>query len=269
VTGWTITSPSALAATNLLITSPQHIKDAITNVRAPWPGRERRKVVVAGGRLPRDVRDVALKIACSAISLAYGATETGSIATGASHLLDRHPGAVGFAVTGAKVEIVDEKGEQKHAGQPGIVRTRASTMAHGYAGNIEAAEENPFRDGWFYPGDEGIMFEDGLLAITGRLSETLNLMGAKFSTEDFEAGFADLPHVQELAAVMVPSPKGEVLVIAVTCDDRVNAKTLWQQLRGRIPATVPFELVRLRTIPRNAMGKVDRPELRRELAQHL
>jgi acyl-CoA synthetase (AMP-forming)/AMP-acid ligase II len=255
----------SINACNLLVVSPARLQRVLGHFPEPWEGRETRKVVVPGGRLPQKLRDTALRIAAKTISVAYGATETGSIATGDSTVLDRHPGAVGFALEGTSVEIVDADDNKMPAGETGIVRTRTDHMAQEYVTPL--AGKSPFRDGWFYPGDEGIMFEDGLLAITGRLSEIINLSGWKVATPDLEARLSTIPAVRDVCAIMLKLARGDVLALATVCDDGVNAKAMWRQFRSKIPQSVPVIFVRMRELPRNAMGKFARPQIERQLTQ--
>jgi acyl-coenzyme A synthetase/AMP-(fatty) acid ligase len=257
-----------LSTTNLIVTSPIRLQETLKSFGKPLEGRDTRKIIVAGGRLSLSVRDAALKLACRNISIAYGSTETGSIASGDARLLDRHPGAIGFALEGASVQIVDSDGNPSPAGKAGIVRTRTSYMVHSYLGLAAGSSNSPFRDGWFYPGDEGVLFADGLLAITGRLSETLNLMGLKVSTLDLETKLAQLPSVKEICAVMIKIGRVDVLAFAAACHDDVNMRGLWKQIRVQIPAGVPIRVVRVTTLPRNAMGKIARLALANRLSQY-
>ncbi len=263
-----VLSLKSLSRTSTIVTSPQRLLDTLRTFWKPWDGRDTRKFIVAGGRLPNSVRERALQIACKKISIAYGATETGSVATGDSSLLNRHPGAVGFVVEGASVQIVDENGKIEAPGEPGIVRTRTSHMANAYVGANSDTPDSPFRGGWFYPGDEGVLFADGLLAINGRLSETLNLMGWKVSIADLETKLAQPPSIRETCAIMIKFGSVDMLVIAAVSDDDAAMRGLWQQIKAQIPLGVPTRLVRVPRLPRNAMGKVARPELEKHLTKY-
>ena len=74
-----------------------------------WQDCAGRTIIVLGDRLPVTVRDTALATACGTLLVGYGSTETGSIASGDSALIDRHPGAFGFVRDGATVEIGDAR----------------------------------------------------------------------------------------------------------------------------------------------------------------
>ena len=74
-------------------------------------------------------------------------------------------------------------------------------MATSYEGASAPTSDAHFRDGWFYPGDVGRLYEDGLLAIDGRTGDTLNVGGWKVGAVDLEARVAELPHVRDVCAV--------------------------------------------------------------------
>ena len=256
----------------LVLASPGQLRALLSWVPGNWPGREKRQVIIAGGRLPIAVRDEALKRACARVSMTYGATETGSVAGGDSGLLDRHPGAVGFVRDAATVQIVDESDTPQPAGRRGIVRTRTPCMAERYEGDHagqQAASEGAFRDGWFYPGDEGMLFDDGCLAITGRTSEVLNVGGRKISVADVESSLSGLPGVSDLCALALRLELGDTLAIVVVCGNDVNPHVLADQIKAKMPLSIAFRLVCLDNIPRNAMGKVPRQALANRVASLL
>lgn len=256
----------ALPTANLIACSPLQLKERLAAIAGNWPGREGRTIVLMGGRLPEAVRDAAVARACTRLIITYGATETGSIALGDHDVVDRHPGAVGFVRPGAEVEIVGPGGQPVPAGQPGLVRTRSTMMASGYEGVTTGKGAGGFRDGWFYPGDIGRLFNDGLLAIEGRAGDTLNLGGWKVSANDLEAKLGAFPGVQDICAINVPLPEGDTLTFGVVCDDAFDVKRFTDKVRGILARGRRFKVIRLPTIPRNAMGKIPRPLIAQQLA---
>ena len=252
---------------NLLLVAPGRLANLLSKDPNPWDGQATRKIMVGGGRLPIPVRDEALARACHQISIIYGATETAMIATGDSSLLDRHPGAVGFVVDCANIQIVDREGLPKPSGQEGIVRTRTSHMVLGYGGDSESKPDDVFRDGWFHPGDRGVLFEDGLLAITGRISETLNIGGRKISLLDLEAELVKLPEIKDACVIVLKLDAGDRLALAVVCDETVDLQALSQQITPRLPVRMQYSLIRVPKIPRNAMGKIPRNALAKRLSE--
>ena len=256
----------ALRQSNLVACSPPQLKERLAGIPGEWPERESRTIVLLGGRLPAGMREAALQRACSRLLISYGATETGSIAVGDHDIVARHPGAVGFLRPGVTVEIAGPKGEPVPAGQPGFVRIRSDVMVASYEGSSEAESGGHFRDGWFYPGDIGRLYADGLLAIDGRAGDTLNLGGWKVNANDLEAKVAEFPGIKDVCAVTMQLDEGDVLTFGIVADGQIDLAALRARIHAMLSKSRPFHVIRLPSVPRNAMGKIPRALIASQLA---
>jgi acyl-CoA synthetase (AMP-forming)/AMP-acid ligase II len=256
----------ALASSNLVICSPPQLKERLTALKGEWPGRAERTILLLGGRLPAAMREAALQRAAARLLISYGATETGSIAVGEHDIVERHPGAVGFLRPGVEVEIVGANGEAVPSGEPGLVRIRSELMISTYEQDTAGTGGGHFRDGWFYPGDVGRLYEDGLLAIEGRAGDTLNLGGWKVSANDLESRVAELPGVKDVCAVTMQLDAGDILTFGIVCDDDVDLPALRERIHAMLSKSRRFQLIRMPSIPRNAMGKIPRGLIASQLA---
>ena len=212
-----------------------------------------RKILVAGGRLSRLLRDATVKTLAATVMVDYGASETNCVAAGDASVLDRHVGAVGFTVDGAEIQIVDAQGQLKADGEVGTVRTRSDGMVAAYEDG--AGDGTIFKDGWFYPGDVGMRMEDGLIVIVGRSSDVVNLGGNKLSLVDLESRAAQISGLEDVCATVLPRDGRNLLVLAVVCPKDVEMKDLQGRVRKAVGVRRPFLLVRVPKIPRNEMGK--------------
>ncbi len=258
---------AALDRSTLVAASPVQVAERLRMFPEHWDGKSGRTIVVLGGRLPVAVRDTALANACETLLISYGSTETGSIALGDSSLIDRHGGAVGFVRDGVTVEIVDQHKQPVAPGEPGLVRVRTPVMSHAYDGVVAGKATAHFDDGQFTPGDMGRLYADGLLAIEGRVGDTFNVGGWKVNATDLEAKLAFLPGVDDLAACVMPLAEGDLLTIAVVTADKVDLNQVAERIRTKLPKGRTFHLVRIRAIPRNAMGKIPRALIADKLTQ--
>lgn len=258
------------APSTFLATSPYRMREILKYVPGEWPGRENRVVELFGGRVPPLLRKEVLARCGSPVRMSYGATEVGRVAAGDTALVERDPGAVGMVEPGITVEIVDAKGEPKAHGERGIVRMKSDFMATGYAGQPPATGPRaPFREGWFYPGDIGIVYEDGLFAITGRTSETINLAGAKFSPPIIEDRIVKLPGVKDVCLVSLPLDANDVLAAAVVIEKGTDIGALRMKMGEHLPKQFPFLLIVVPSIPRNAMGRVPRQQVAKTLTAQI
>ena len=260
-----IRDSDGLARSTLIAASPVQLAERLQVFPDPWAGRAGRTIIVLGGRLPSAVRDTALKIACETLLIGYGSTETGSIALGPSDLIDRHIGAVGYVRNGVKVDIVDAARAAVPTGESGIVRIKTDLMSAGYETAVPGKEAGHFDNGYFYPGDIGRLFDDDLLAIEGRLTDTLNVGGWKVSAPELEAKLSFLPGIDDLVACVMPLAEGDLLTIAVVTRDDVDLTPIATLIQAKLPNGRTFHLVRLKSIPRNAMGKVPRSMIANKL----
>lgn len=251
-----------------LATSPFRMQELIRLSPDKWDGAETRVIELFGGRVPPALHEHLLAKCCGALRMSYGATEVGRVAAGDTSLVERHPGAVGKVEPGVTLEIVDAAGTSLPPGTRGIVRIKSRYMCHGYVG-IPDGPQSPFRDGWFYPGDLGILFEDGVFAVAGRLSETINLSGAKLSPEVLEQRISAFPEVLDACALALQTRETDILGIAVVCVEGTDLKELRKRIRVHLPRQFPMTLINVPQIPRNAMGRVPRQEFAARLVAEI
>lgn len=258
------------ASSTFLAASPFRMQELLRLVPGEWPGRDRRIIELFGGRVPPLMRDEILSRCCTDLRMSYGATEIGRVAAGDASLVERDSGAVGLLEPGITLQIVDGQGNEQPAGQPGIVRLKSDFMCDSYIGIPPQTGPNaPFRNGWFYPGDIGVLYPDGLFAISGRLSETINLAGAKFSPPVLEERLMKLPEVRDVCVVALQLDHADLLAVAAILEPGTDAKATKAKMRKLLPPQFPFALFSVESIPRNAMGRIPRQAFARNLAKRL
>jgi malonyl-CoA/methylmalonyl-CoA synthetase len=239
---------------------------------------ERRQAMSAGARglrlmvsgsaaLPVDVLERWREISGHTLLERYGMTEIGMAL---SNPLEgpRVPGAVGQPLPGVQVRLVDESGRPVPDGTPGELEVRGPGLFSGYWDDPEATRE-AFRDGWFRTGDMAVL-DDGTYRILGRQSvDIIKTGGYKVSALEIEDALLANPDVDECAVVGVPDPEwGERVTAAVV--PRQGAELTAESLRGwagerLAPYKVPSRVHFVDELPRNALGKVVKPELRGRL----
>jgi acyl-CoA synthetase (AMP-forming)/AMP-acid ligase II len=196
--------------------------------------------------------------------LIYGTNETWCIAAATADLVERHPGTVGYLTENVALEIVDKTSHVPlPPGTLGEVRLRTPGMIDGYIDNPEANAKH-FRDGWFYPGDAGLINADGLVYLKGRSDEVLNFDGILVGPQDIENVALQFPGISEAAAFGVPSAtRGDLPFLAVVCGETMDPRELLAHCRARLGGRAPVRILQVDALPRNSLGKV----LRRQLTQ--
>ena len=98
-------------------------------------------------------------------------------------------GSSGIIVSGLKIRICDEKGNDLPQGVSGEIVVKGDNVMKGYWRNAEATSKT-IRDGWLYTGDLGYIDPDGFLFVVGRFKSLLIASdGEKFSPEGMEEAF--------------------------------------------------------------------------------
>jgi malonyl-CoA/methylmalonyl-CoA synthetase len=193
----------------------------------------------------------------------YGMTEIGMALSNPLHG-ERRPGHVGTPLPGVEARLVDEAGAPVAPGTQGEIEIRGPNVFLEYWRRPEATQE-AFRDGWFRTGDTAVV-EDGSYRILGRTSvDIIKTGGFKVSALEIEEELRTHPAVAECAVVGVPDPDwGERVSVAVelAAGAELDLDALQAWARERLaPYKVPRALRCVSALPRNAMGKVLKPEV--------
>lgn len=141
----------------------------------------------------------------------------------------------------------------------------------GYLGKPEETAKTVV-DGWLHTGDIGRIDVDGYLSIVGRLKEMIIRGGENIYPKEIEDVLHDFPGVLEAAVIGAPHETlGEMVVAYVAfrpdgkgSSDALNEHCAERLTRVKRPATIFVT----DSLPKNAMGKIDKPKLR-QLAKGL
>ena len=187
----------------------------------------------------------------------YGMTETGMI-TSNPYDGPRVPGTVGFALPGVDVRI---RGEQ-----PGVLEVKGPNVFKGYWRMPEKTREEFTPDHYFITGDLGTIGADGRVTIVGRAKDLIISGGFNVYPKEIEDELDQLPGVNESAVIGVPHPDfGEGVIAVVTARGMLASEAEIIAVLSRTLAKfkVPKHIHTVAELPRNAMGKVQKAELRK------
>ena len=196
----------------------------------------------------------------------YGSTETAPIAAyTAPAEAAAHPASTGKPALHCELRVVDEAGNDVGASGLGEVLVRGPNVMSGYWRDAQATEA-ALSDGWFHSGDIGHFDEDGYLYIEGRSKDVIISGGENVYPAAVEAVLAESPDIAEVAVVGRPDDYwGEVVaaVVVPAANATVDLETISALCQGRIARFQhPREVVLADALPRNAMGKVVKEDLR-------
>lgn len=180
----------------------------------------------------------------------YGMTET-FMNTSNPYAGERRAGTVGFPLPGVSVRI--ENGE---------LLVRGANVFSGYWRRDDATANAFTADGFFRTGDLAEVSSDGYITLLGRKSDLIISGGFNIYPREIEELLLEQPGVSEAAVVGVEDVvRGEVPVayIVGTFDDAMLERVCREQLAS---FKVPRRFVKVESIPRTALGKVQKHLLR-------
>ncbi|MGD8862462.1 MAG: acyl-CoA synthetase [Myxococcales bacterium] len=194
----------------------------------------------------------------------YGMTEIGMGLGNPLHG-ERRPGHVGTPFPGVEVRLVGESGAPVADGEPGRIEARGPGVFAGYWRRPEATREVFTDDGWFRTGDVAVV-DDGAYRILGRESvDILKTGGFKVSALEIEEVLRTHPAIDECAVVGVADPEwGQRVAAAIVLREGASLELddLRQWGKARLAHYKVPTLLRCETqLPRNALGKVQKPEV--------
>lgn len=197
----------------------------------------------------------------------YGMTEAGMITSNPYHDGERIAGTVGFALPGIEVRIADEDGRAVANGDVGVLEVRGPNVFSGYWGMPEKTAEEFREDGFFISGDLATKADDGRVTIVGRAKDLIISGGYNIYPKEIEDELNALEGVAESAVIGVPHPDfGEGVVAVITPStpgSTIDAAEIVASLGARLAKfKLPKHVAVADTLPRNAMGKVQKNVLR-------
>lgn len=197
----------------------------------------------------------------------YGMTEAGMITSNPWQGGDRIAGTVGYALPDISVRIADPEGRVLGSGEVGVLEVKGPNVFAGYWRNPEKTQEDFRADGYFISGDLATMAKDGRVTIVGRAKDLIISGGFNVYPKEIEQELNELPGVSESAVVGVPHPDfGEGVVAIVTPAAGVVPPSEAEIIGSLAARLAKFKLPKrvfvVADLPRNAMGKVQKNELR-------
>ena len=230
-------------------------------------GFARMRLIVSGSAaLPASLHERWTALTGQKLLERYGMTEIGMALSNPYHG-ERRPGAVGGPLPGVEVRLKAESGAVVTAeDEPGEIQVRGPGVFRAYWNRREESDGS-FEDGWFRTGDMAVL-ERGYYRIMGRLSvDIIKSGGYKLSALEIEAALLEHPEIAECAIIGLPDDTwGEAVaaVVVLKGATSLDLPTLREWCKGRLSVyKIPQRLLMAEDLPRNAMGKVTKPAVRK------
>ena len=174
-----------------------------------------------------------------------------------------------------EMKVVDEFGDEVAPGDEGELLVRGPYTLSGYYRADEANARSFSPDGFYRSGDRVRIFTDGPRAgyveVTGRIKDVIHRGGETVSASDLEEHLNSHPAIADAAAVALPDEYlGEKICAAVVFKGASITLAEFHEFldgRGVSAHTKPDVLAPMRSLPKTAVGKVDKKQILATLAQ--
>lgn len=194
----------------------------------------------------------------------YGMTEIG-MAISNPYDGERRAGHIGQPLPSVEVRLVDDNGNEVELGQAGEIQIKGDNVFNEYWNKPQATQETFTENGWFKTGDVAVV-DDGYYRILGRSSiDIIKSGGYKISALEIEEVLRTHPSVSDCAVVGIADDEwGELVSAALILNENIDLKDLNTWMRTQMPAyKTPRQYKILTELPRNAMGKVVKNDLKK------
>lgn len=198
----------------------------------------------------------------------FGPTETTDICSYyvVNHTFsDEETLPIGVACDNCELLIVDENGKEAATGE---LLAKGPFLADGYYHNPEKTAEvfiqNPLNDAYpeivYRTGDLVYKGEDGLLRYQGRKDFQIKHMGYRIEPGEIEAAIGALPKIHACVCIYLEATDQILLFY----QGKIKQEALSSAVSGKLPAYMrPNKFIRIRQMPYNANGKIDRKLLKK------
>ena len=177
--------------------------------------------------------------------------------------------SAGQAIVGVEIRIVDEDDKEVDRGTVGEICARGENVMLGYWKQPELSAQT-LRCGWLHTGDGGYMDEEGFVFIVDRVKDMIISGGENVYPAAVESVLSGCAAVRDVAVVGRPDDYWGEVVIAVVVPQGASrdAGKILSFCDGRIANfETPREVVFVDSLPRNAMGKIEKEAVREMVLQ--
>ncbi len=196
----------------------------------------------------------------------YGLSETSPVLSFNPTAVTEFNGTTGMPMPSTDIKLLDEEGREVGIGEPGEICAKGPQVMSGYWQKPEANAAAFTEDGYFRTGDIGTFDQRGFLKIVDRKKDMVIVSGFNVFPNEIEAIATSYPGVLECACVGVPDDKtGEAVKLFVVRapNAEFGAADITAFCRKELTAyKVPKHVVFVDALPKSAVGKILRRELR-------
>jgi acyl-coenzyme A synthetase/AMP-(fatty) acid ligase len=198
------------------------------------------------------------------LHIVYGTNEMGFISVATPSDWRGRSNGIGKLIPGFEIQVVDSEHRPLAIGKPGLLRLKKEFMLSEYWGGSSIGAKF-FRDGWFYPMDIVSVDKDGYIKFHGRADDLMIFNGINIYPSEIEVVIESLEGILDVAAFPLRHEiHQEIPVCAVVLKEgsQVQEKQIIEHCLKHLGPIAPKRIFLIEKIPRDAQGKLLRPQLR-------
>jgi long-chain acyl-CoA synthetase len=194
----------------------------------------------------------------------YGTTESSVVTSCDTEEWLSHPGTVGRAIEGARIEVVDESGNLLPPGQPGELYVGLDFYPDFTYHRRDEDRRQIGRNDLITGGDIGYLDRDGFLFLCDRRKDMVISGGVNIYPSEIEAALLNIPAVQDCAVIGIPDSEYGEAVHAIVVQDGTTTEAAIRYVlasalaKFKVPKTIEFR----DGLPRDDAGKLLKRRLR-------
>jgi malonyl-CoA/methylmalonyl-CoA synthetase len=223
-----------------------------------------RLMVSGSAALPISILEKWQKISGHTLLERYGMTEIGMAISNPYDGI-RQPGHIGQPLPNVELRLVDDHNTIVKSGDQGEIQVKGPAVFMSYWNRPEATKEAFTKDGWFRTGDIAI-WHNRSYKILGRSSiDIIKSGGYKISALEIEEVLRKYEGIKDCAVIGIPDEEwGEIIGAGLILSKaQIDQEMLKTWLKKKLPAyKTPRRFQILEDLPRNAMGKVTKKDLK-------
>ena len=226
--------------------------------------RTMRLMVSGSAALPVSVMEQWESISGHRLLERYGMTEIGMAISNPLEG-ERRAGHIGLPLPGVQVRLCDESDKVVSENESGEIQVKGNNVFLNYWNLPEATAKSFTSDGWFKTGDVAVV-SDGYFKILGRSSvDIIKSGGYKLSAIEIEEVLRQHEAITDCSVVGIEDAAwGELVCAALVLKKDVSTSDVEQWINGLLPKyKTPKRYMIITELPRNAMGKVVKPEVKK------
>jgi long-chain acyl-CoA synthetase len=172
-----------------------------------------------------------------------------------------HPEAVGYALPGYTVDVLDENNNPLPNGSIGNLGIKGPGMFDAYL-LPPTLSKDVLKNGYFLTADYASKTEDGLIKVEGRSKSVINISGLKVFPEEVEAVLEMIPEIKQARISSSPHPLlGQIIEAEVILNEgaTIDVEDVLTYCKKRLSAfKAPQRLKIVESLPMTGSGKLQR-----------